>query len=100
LWADIQRELFSGCLVLKTVAVLLGVLLIVAGIVTALVTGLDPLYGSIGLALAGLGFFIALKWRPTGEDPRGDGTITSGRSVQRPLEGNPSRGDSRMRNKL
>ncbi|HEY3325161.1 MAG TPA: hypothetical protein VGP72_32205 [Planctomycetota bacterium] len=63
---------------------LLGLLLIIAGIVVALVSGLDLLYGPLGLAISAAGLWLVRRSyeEPPPEVPQGDRQ----RSVQKPEE--------------
>jgi multisubunit Na+/H+ antiporter MnhC subunit len=68
----------------ETIGILFGVLLIVAGAILALVTGLDLLYSGAALLLIGVG--AVLVWRIRVASPyKSEKTLTTGRSVQRPL---------------
>lgn len=70
---------------LLSLGMLGGVLLCAAGIVVVLVTGLDPLWSSAGLAAGTVG--VALAWscrRMEGASRDSSGTE---RSVQQPLPG-------------
>jgi hypothetical protein len=76
--------------VLLQIGMLLGVLLVVGGIILALVTGLDPIYGSLGALIAAAGG--ATTWYCQRQSPTP--TESSGgmheRSVQKPIDA-PSR---------
>lgn len=70
---------------LATLGILLGVLLCVAGVVVALVTGFEPLYLGLGLGAVALGALLSWAcWRAQGGQRAvaGDG----GRERSRPPE--------------
>ena len=69
---------------LSNLAMLGGVLLIVAGVVVALVTGMDILYGALGLMACAAGVGLILWGRGGSPD---SGVLTQGpeRSTQKPL---------------
>jgi len=72
--------------VLRTAAILLGVLIIVAGITLMLVTGLEPKMVTVGLFCTAIG--AQLIWYLTksnaGTAPA-ETAVTAGRSYQKPL---------------
>jgi hypothetical protein len=69
---------------LQTVLLLAGVLIVVAGIVLVMVTGLDPVFGPLGLLVIAAG--LGVMWRFRGAASNSEhSTVTTGRSFQRPL---------------
>jgi hypothetical protein len=70
---------------LASFIVLLGVILIAAGIATAFVTGFDVLFSAIGLVLVIGGIALVWFFRPKGKF---SDTVAGGpqRSVQKPID--------------
>ena len=68
----------------SNLAMLLGVLLIVAGVVVFLITGMDLIYGGLGVLIAVGGGALALWGRRGSPEP---GTARRGpeRSTQKPM---------------
>ena len=70
--------------VLRTVLLVASVLLIVAGVVGILATGLDPIYSIIGLVVAAIG--VIAVWRLSrGLEVTSETAVNSGRSYQKPV---------------
>ena len=74
---------------LSNLAMLGGVLLIVAGVVVALVTGMDLLYGALGLVLCAAGVGLIFWGRGSSPDPAAP-TRGPERSTQKPIAPNTS----------
>lgn len=69
---------------LTNLAMLCGVLLIAAGVVLALVTGMDLIYGALGLLMAAGGVASTL-WGRGGSPDSAAPTQGSERSTQKPM---------------
>ena len=67
----------------ETVGILAGILIVVAGVTFALVTGLDRVYGPVGLIVAVIGGLIVRFVRNASPVPE-EKALTTGRAVQRP----------------
>jgi len=78
-----NKPLFSN------LAMLGGVLLIVAGVVVALVTGMDILYGALGLLICAAGVGLILWGRGSSTDSSAPARGPE-RSTQKPLAPNSS----------
>jgi hypothetical protein len=65
-----------------------GVLLIVAGFVGILVSGLDPIYSGLGLLLAAVGAGAIWKFNQGTEKLIDPSVPTTGRSHQKPVSSN------------
>jgi len=74
-----------------SLAILLGVLLAVGGIVMALVSGLDPLYGGIGASIATAGIVLAWRMRRANPLPEERTVVSGERSVQLPEDESESK---------
>jgi len=86
---------------MKSAGAILGVLLAVAGIAGAMVSGLDPVYTALGAVVCAGGCALAWFMSDKGRFSEiGEDTITSGRSVQKPEKPTTKRSPNDMRGKL
>ena len=72
--------------VLATAGMLIGILMVVCGILVALLTGLDPIYGTAGIAIAAGGGTAAWYCQRNAPAPSETSGGIHERSVQKPAE--------------
>lgn len=70
---------------LRTAAILLGVLIIVAGVTLMLVTGLDPTMVALGLLIIAGGAYLIWSLSRAADSAAPAETLTGGRSFQKTL---------------
>lgn len=71
--------------VLATVGMLMGILMIVCGVLVALLTGLDIIYGSIGLLVAAAGGALSRFCHREAPVQSDNSSGTPERSIQKPV---------------